>query len=86
MSLLAILDFTLVMKCFWLSCMGLCCPECCNCVVSALNGKSMVLHIIVVSSSELVVFLGDSFCYHCILLKVFFKICWMIVFAVPGFN
>jgi hypothetical protein len=61
MSLLAILDFTLVMKCFWLSCMGLCCPECCNCVVSALNGKSMVLRIIVVSSSELVVFLGDSF-------------------------
>jgi hypothetical protein len=59
MSLLAILDFTLVMKCFWLICMGLCCPECCNCVVSALNGKSMVLCIIVVSSSELVVFLGD---------------------------
>jgi hypothetical protein len=71
MSLLAILDFTLVMKCFWLSCMGLCCPEYCNCVVSSLNGKSMVLHIIVVSSSELVVFLGDRFCYHCVLLKVF---------------
>jgi hypothetical protein len=71
MSLLSILDFTMVMKCFWLSCMGLCCPKCCNYVVSYLNGKSMVLHIIVVSSLKLVVFLGDSFCYHYVLLKVF---------------
>ena len=61
MSLLSILDFTMVMKCFWLSCMGLCCPECCNYVVLDLNGKSMVLRKIVVSLSELVVFLGDSF-------------------------
>jgi hypothetical protein len=41
LSLLAIIDFTMVMKCFWLSCMGLCCPECCNCGFSSLNGKSM---------------------------------------------
>jgi hypothetical protein len=41
--------------------MVLCCHECFNCVVSSLNGKSMVLHKIVVSLSELVVFLGDIF-------------------------
>jgi hypothetical protein len=40
MSLLSILDFNLVMNYFWLSCMGLCCPDCPNYVVSALNGKN----------------------------------------------
>jgi hypothetical protein len=73
MSLLAILDFTLVMKFFWLSCMGLCCPEYCNCVVSALNRKSMVLHKIVVSLSELVVFLDDSFVTTVFCQGFFFK-------------
>jgi hypothetical protein len=58
MSLLAILDFTLVMKCFWLSCLGLCCPECCNCVVSALNGK---INGYVYDCCEFMVSRGDSF-------------------------
>jgi hypothetical protein len=61
MSLLAILELTLVMKCFWLRCLGLCCLECCNYVISSLNGKSIVLCITVVISSELGAFLGDSF-------------------------
>jgi hypothetical protein len=38
------------------------------------------------SSSELVVFLGDSFCYHCSLLKGFLNHGWMVVFMILGFN
>jgi hypothetical protein len=62
MSLLSILDFTLVMKYFFLSCVGFCLSQVLQMFgILVLNGKWMVLLIIVLSSSELVVFLGDIF-------------------------
>jgi hypothetical protein len=49
--------------------------------------KMTVLHIIFVCSSYLVVFSGDIFCYHCVLLNKFLKKNdSMIVFKVPRFN
>jgi hypothetical protein len=46
----------------------------------------MVLLIIVLSSSELVVFLGDSSLLPLHLVKGFLNHGWMVVFMILGFN
>jgi hypothetical protein len=57
------------------------------CEILVLNGKWMVLLIIVLSSSVLVVFLGDNSLLPLRFLKGFFKNHgWMLVFPILGFN